>query len=114
MIFAFLAKHNMNTTPSSAYATSIQVWVSLQQKEVPHKPSPNYLYSTIFTTNGMKPDPAKVQALQNLTAPENHKKLQSVLGLINYIHPFLSDLASETTFLREQVCNWDWKQLFTN
>ena len=40
-------------------------------------------YSAIFTANGMKPDPAKVQALQDLPTSENHTKLQSFLGLIN-------------------------------
>ena len=35
-------------------------------------------------------------------------ELQSLLGLINYLQPFLPNLASNTTFLREQVTNWDW------
>ena len=56
----------------------------------------------------MRPDPAKVQALQDLPAPQNPKQLQSFLGLINYLQPFLPNLAAKTTFLREQVTNWDW------
>ena len=50
----------------------------------------------------------KIQALQDLPTPENHKQLQSFLGLINYLQPFLPNLASKTTFLREQVSHWDW------
>ena len=65
-------------------------------------------YGAIFTAQGMRPDPAKVQALQDLPAPQNPKQLQSFLGLINYLQPFLPNLASKTTFLREQVTNWDW------
>ena len=65
-------------------------------------------YGAIFTAQGMKPDPAKVQALQHLPAPHNSKQLQSFLGLINYLQPFLLGLASKTTFLRELVTNWDW------
>ena len=56
----------------------------------------------------MKPDPVKIQALQDLPAPENHKQLQSFLGLINYLQSFLPYLASKTTFLREQISHWDW------
>ena len=56
----------------------------------------------------MKSDPMKIQALQDLPTPENHKQLQSVLSLINYLPPFSPDLASKTTFLREQISHWDW------
>ena len=34
-------------------------------------------YGAIFAAQGMKPDPAKVQALQDLPTPENQKQLQS-------------------------------------
>ena len=56
----------------------------------------------------MKPDPKKVQALQDLRTPQTQKELQSFLSLINYLQPFLPDLSHKTTFLREQVNNWDW------
>ena len=59
-------------------------------------------------SQGMNLDPAKVQALQDLPTPQTPKQLQSFLGLINYLQPFLPGLASTTTFLREQVSNWDW------
>ena len=65
-------------------------------------------YGAIFTVQDMKPDPAKVQALQDLPAPHNPKQLQCFLGLFNYLHPFLPGLSSKTTFLGEQVTNWDW------
>ena len=34
-------------------------------------------YGSIFTVQGMKPDPVKVQALQDLPAPHTPKQLQS-------------------------------------
>ena len=34
-----------------------------------------FFYSTVFTVQGMRPDPAKVQALQDLHAPQNSKQL---------------------------------------
>ena len=72
-----------------------------------HQPQISF-YGTIFTMQGMRPDPAKVQALQDLPAPQNPKQLQSFLGLINYLQPFLPSLASKTTSPRQQVTNWDW------
>ena len=57
-------------------------------------------YGAIFTVQGMRPDPAKVQALQDLPAPQNPKQLQSFLGLINYLQPFLPSFAIKTTFPR--------------
>ena len=56
----------------------------------------------------MKPDPIKIQALQDLPTPQTQKQLQSFLGLVNYLQPFLPDIAAKTTFLREQVSKWDW------
>ena len=39
----------------------------------------------------MKPDPIKIQALQDLLTPQNQKQLQSFLGLVNYLQPFLHE-----------------------
>ena len=61
-----------------------------------------------FQQKHMKPDPKKVQVLQDLPIPQTQKELESFLGLINYLQPFLPDLSHETIFLREQVSNWDW------
>ena len=60
-------------------------------------------YGTILTAQGMKPDPAKTHVLQDLSTPENHKQLQSFLGLINYLQSFLPDLASKTTFFKRTI-----------
>ena len=65
-------------------------------------------FGTVFSAKGMKPDPIKIQALQDLPTLQNQKQLQSFLGLVNYLQPFLPDIASKTTFLREQVSKWDW------
>ena len=46
-------------------------------------------YGAIFTAQGMKPDPMKIQALQDLSTPENDKQLQSFLGLLIILQPFL-------------------------
>ena len=65
-------------------------------------------YCAVFTGQGMQPDPSKIQALQDLPAPDLQTKLQSFLGLINYLLPFIPGLSAKTTFLREQLSEWDW------
>ena len=60
-------------------------------------------YGTIFAVQGIMPDPIKIHILQDLPTPQNQKQLQCFLGLVNYLQPFLPNIAAKTTFLREQV-----------
>ena len=58
------------------------------------------------------PDPSKIQALQDLPTPDFPVKLQSFLGLINYLQPFIPGIANRTTFLHiVQFAKWDWNPL---
>ena len=65
-------------------------------------------YSAVFTAKGIWPDPSKIQALQDLPMPDSQVKLQSFMGLINYLPPFIPGLSSKTMFLQEQLTEWDW------
>ena len=62
-------------------------------------------YGAVFTTQGMWPDPSKIQ---DLPTPDSQAKLQSFLGLINYLQPFIPGLSAKATFLCEQLAEWDW------
>ena len=84
-------------------------WISFQQQKKCHNGKPQItFYGTIFSVQGKKPDPIKIQALQDLPTPQNQKQLQSFLGLVNYLQLFLPDIAAKTTFLSEQVSQWNW------
>ena len=56
-------------------------------------------YGALLTSSGIKPNPTKVPALQDLPIPDNQMKLQSFLGLINYLQPFIPCLANKKMFL---------------
>ena len=58
-------------------------------------------YGAVFTAQGMRPDPAKIQALQDLPTPHSQAKLQSFLGLINYLQPSITQSVS-----RNNVPTW--------
>ena len=60
-------------------------------------------YGTVFTAQGMQPDPSKIQDLKDLPIPKSQAKLQSFLGLINYLQPFIPSLSTKTMFLCEQL-----------
>ena len=53
---------------------------------------------TVFTAQGMWLDPSKIQTLQDLCTPDSQAKLQSFLGLINYLQPFIPGLSAKTMF----------------
>ena len=65
-------------------------------------------YGAVFTGQGMLQDPSKIQALQDLPTPDSQTKLQSFLSLINYLQPFIPGLSTKTSFLQEQLSQWDW------
>ena len=65
-------------------------------------------YGTVFTAQGMWLDSSKIQALQDLPTPDSQAKLQSFLGLINYLQPIIPGLSAKTMFLPEQLAELDW------
>ena len=73
-----------------------------------HQAASDCLLWCSFHWPGHATRPSKIQALQDLPAPDLQTKLQSFLGLINYLQPFIPGLSSKTTFLQEQLSQWDW------
>ena len=68
-------------------------------------------YGAVFTTQGMWLNPSKIQVLQDLPTPNSQVMLQSFLGLINYLQPFIPCLSTKTMLLQEQLTKWDWNPL---
>ena len=47
---------------------------------------------------GMCPDSSKIQGLQDIPTPDSPVKLQSFLGLIDYLQSIIPGLANNTLF----------------
>ena len=107
-IYVFGKTQEQHDTSPTATENHISKKTSLQQQKMSDKQATDYIFGTIFSAKGMKPDPIKIQALQDLPTPQTQKQLQSSLGIVNYLQPFLPDIAAKTTFWREQVSKWDW------
>jgi Reverse transcriptase (RNA-dependent DNA polymerase). len=74
------------------------------------KPQIKYL-GHMFNSEGCRPDPDRVGAVQALKPPTNRKELQSVLGLFNYMRDFIpnmSDLISPLRILLKKDVVWHW------
>ena len=54
-------------------------------------------FGHIIEKDGVRPDPAKIAAINDMKPPKNTKELMSFLGLVNYLHRFSGKLASLTT-----------------
>ena len=58
-------------------------------------------FGTVYDKDGAHPDPSKVEAIMQLSAPENRQQLQEFLGMATYLSPFVPNLAANTADLRE-------------
>lgn len=68
----------------------------LKQKSIP-------FYGHVITDQGVKPDPQKVKAIQDMKAPTDVPTLRSFLGLANYMSRFTKELSTVTAPLRDLV-----------
>ena len=53
-----------------------------------------------YTANGVHPDPDKVKDLKDMPAPTSKKELQEFLGFVQYLSPFIQNLADKSSVLR--------------
>lgn len=70
----------------------------------------------IFSADGVKPDPTKVQAVGNMEEPKNRKDLERFLGMCNYLSKFIPNYSIITEPLREIMkknssFKWDCNQV---
>lgn len=50
----------------------------------------------IFSHNEIKLDPDRLPAIEQMTRPKNKKKLQTFLGVVNYLRSFIPNLSELT------------------
>ena len=68
-------------------------------------------FGFVFSDQGMHPDPAKLDEIKNMPAPEDVKALQSFLGLMNYFKRFIPQYSTLTHPLRQLLrkhVSWRW------
>ena len=58
-------------------------------------------FRAIYSREGVKPDPKKIQGIEEMTVPETKQQLQSFLGMVTYMGNFISHLSHHTEPLRQ-------------
>ena len=77
----------------------------LRLKEVPYM-------GHLLTDSGVKPDPAKIDAIINMPKPTDAKAVQRLLGSVNYLAKFLpclSDVSEPLRRLTQKDIEWHWE-----
>ena len=67
----------------------------------------------IFSKEGLSPDPDKVSALKDTSAPSNPTEVRSLLGMANYCLRFIPNYATITEPMRELMkrdTEWHWEK----
>ena len=60
-------------------------------------------YGHIFSKDGLSPDPAKISAIKNCSAPNNINEVRSLLGMTNYVSRFIRDYSTITEPIRRMA-----------
>ena len=67
----------------------------------------------MFSAEGIKADPTKIDTIVNCEAPKNVSEIRSFLGMAQYVARFIPDFASRTEPLRRLTRKdvpWEWTQ----
>ena len=72
-------------------------------------------FGHLVTSEGLKPDPAKVNAIMNMPAPTDKKELSTILGMMTYLSKFSPSLSEATKPMRDVLkddveFSWDKPQ----
>ena len=74
-------------------------------------------FGHVFNTDGVSPDPKKVEALKLAEKPQSKEEVRSFLGLANYCGRFIPGLATLTDPLRNLLKDstpWSWTDKHDN
>ena len=64
-----------------------------------------------YTAEGIMPDPAKIEDIQNMPSPVSKDDLQRFLGMMNYLSQYIPNFASKAHTLRSLLkseSTWTW------
>ena len=66
----------------------------------------------LVSSDGLKPDPKKIEAIMNMPKPTDVNSLQRLLGLIKYLAQYIPNESAITEPLRELIkkdAEWNWQ-----
>ena len=60
-----------------------------------------HFFGMVYNENGVRPDKERVKEIIDLPPPDTKQELQSLLGMIQYLSPFIPHLSDQTAPLRD-------------
>lgn len=68
-------------------------------------------FGILYSKDGVRPNPERITAIKVIEAPQNSQQLQKFLGMATYMGPFIPNLSTHTSVLRELLkkdSQFDW------
>ena len=87
--------------------------IRLKEEKCSFSQSTIMFYGHIFSAEGIKPDPKKIDAIKAMNPPECSSEVKSLLGMAQYVSRFIPDYAKITAPLRsltKQGVDWKWTE----
>ena len=87
----------------------------LNKKKCEVKSNSVKFFGCVYDKQGAHPDPSKVSAIKEMPAQQNKGELQSFLGMVTYLSPFILQLSSHTATLRGLLkadVEYSWKAIY--
>ncbi|KAK2709159.1 hypothetical protein QYM36_012977 [Artemia franciscana] len=66
-------------------------------------------FGHIISRDGIKPDPEKIRAIQDMPSPQSKEELQTLLGMLNFLSKYILDLSSKNKPLRDLTKATDFR-----
>ena len=70
-------------------------------------------FGHIISNAGIKPDPEKLRAINEMPTPKSKEELQTLLGMLNFLSRYIPNLATQNQPLRDLIKanKFKWKEL---
>ena len=71
-------------------------------------------FGNLYTAEGIRPDPDKVQDIRQMPTPQNKEDTKRFLGMLTYLSQFIPQLADKAHTLRSLIKKdipWTWDAL---
>ena len=85
--------------------------VRLNKEKCSFSKSEVTFYGHIFSSEGLRADPEKIEAITNMSVPEDVSEVKSLLGMAQYVSRYIPEYATITAPLRaltKKETPWQW------
>ena len=108
MFGATIAEHDQNLY---GVLTRLQHDIRLKEEKCSFSRSEVMFYGHIFSSEGIRADPEKIEAITNTSEPENASEVRSLLSMAQYVSRHIADYATimaPLQALTKKKTPWQW------